>query len=80
MTGRQPTARRQMRYVAQAVDQYGVSLATYEFECRSDEEAREKAGRYLAVHHTIDLWADGRRVSRLTWGETERSTACAPKG
>jgi len=69
-----------MRYLAQAVDQYGVALASYEFECRSDEEARKTAGRYLAVHHTIDLWTDGRRVSRLTGGETERSTARAPKG
>jgi len=69
-----------MRYVARAVDQFGVSLATYEFECRSDEEARDRAGKYLEVHHTVDLWEGQRRVTRLTEGEGERSTARSPKG
>ena len=69
-----------MRYTAQAVDQFGVSLATYEFECHSDEEARQTAGKYLAVHDTVDLWENGRRVARLIDSRAERSSACAPKG
>ena len=49
-----------MRYVAQAVDRYGVSLATYEFECRSDEEAPGEGGQIPcgpSHHRPLGRWA-----------------------
>jgi hypothetical protein len=55
-----------MRYRAHAVDPHGVSLADYEIECATDEEAEERASRYLDVHPVIEIWQDMRRVTRLT--------------
>jgi hypothetical protein len=55
-----------MRYVAHAVDQYGVALAVYEFECKTDEEAKDRAEPYLEIHPTIEIWQDVRLVVRLT--------------
>ena len=58
-----------MRYRAHAVDLYGVSLAEYQFECRSDEEAEHRATVYLRMHPTIDLWQGARRIVRLARDE-----------
>jgi len=53
------------RYVAFAVDTAGVARATYEFNCRTDAEARSRAEKYLAVHDIIELWLEHRRIARL---------------
>ena len=55
-----------MKYRTHAVDPYGVSLADYEFECTTDEEAKSRAARYLHVHPVVEIWQGVRRVARLT--------------
>jgi len=55
-----------MRYVAYAVDTFGVSLATYEFLCASDADAEHRARKLLEAHPTIEIWQGTRRVVRLT--------------
>lgn len=52
-------------YVAFAVDAGGVARATYEFTSRNDNEAREKAERYLEAHDIIELWFEHRRIAYL---------------
>ena len=54
-----------MKYRTHAVDA-GVSLADYEFECATDEEAKERAGRYLDVHPVLEIWQGVRPVARLS--------------
>jgi hypothetical protein len=55
-----------MRYRAHAVDPNGVSLADYEFECSTDEDAKRRACTYLNLHPVIEVWEGVRRVTRLT--------------
>jgi hypothetical protein len=55
-----------MRYRAHAVDLHGVSLAVYEIECATDEEAKDRASSYLHAHPAIEVWQGVRRVVRLT--------------
>ena len=45
-------------YVAFAVDTAGVARATYELECLSDDEAKQRAEAYLEAHEIIELWTD----------------------
>jgi hypothetical protein len=54
-----------MRYRAHAVDLHGVSLADYEFECATDEDAKQRAASYLQVHPVLEVWQGVRRVARL---------------
>ncbi|WP_245286999.1 hypothetical protein [Bradyrhizobium sp. Tv2a-2] len=70
-----------MKYRTHGVDACGVSLADYEFECATDEEAEERASRYLNVHPVIEVWQGMRRVARLTRnsgqaGETDLQRIC----
>jgi hypothetical protein len=55
-----------MRYIAYAVDAFGVASATYEVECIGDEDAMDIARELLEAHITIELWQGFRRVTRLT--------------
>ena len=59
-----------MRYVAYAVDAFGVASATYEIECIGDDDATDSARELLDVHMTIELWQGFRRVKRLTRGDS----------
>ena len=51
-----------MRYVAYAVDTFGVALATYEFLCANDADAEHRARKLLDAHQTIEIWQGTRRV------------------
>ena len=55
-----------MRYVAYAVDSFGVAHATYEIECAADEDATHRVRKLLEAHPTIELWQGVRRVARMT--------------
>jgi hypothetical protein len=70
-----------MRYVAHAVDQYGVALATYEFECIADQEAKRRGEKYLQIHPVIEIWQGVRRIGRLPrderWLRSETSNSHA---
>jgi hypothetical protein len=55
-----------MRYVAYAVDLWGVVHATYELECGAVDDARRRAAKLLEAHPVIKIWSGARRVERLT--------------
>jgi hypothetical protein len=57
---------RQPEDSAHALDSYGVSLADYEFECLTDDDAKSRASRYLQIHPMIEVWQGVRWVDRLT--------------
>ena len=68
-----------MRYVAYAVDLWGVLHATYELECGTDDDARCRAVKLLEAHPVIEVWSGARRVERLTADATrEKEHASAP--
>ena len=58
-----------MRYVAYAVDLWGVVHATYELECVDDNDAKHRAEIFLEAHAAIEVWNGMRRVARLTRAE-----------
>jgi hypothetical protein len=62
-----------MRYVAFAVDLFGVARATYEIDCANDADARCRAERFLDAHPAIEVWHGVRRVARLTRDRTVAS-------
>ena len=64
-----------MRYVAYAVDTFGVALATYEFLCANDADAEHRAGKLLDAHQTIEIWQGTRRVVALPEMVTEDAGA-----
>lgn len=59
-------AERLKLYMAFAVDTSGVARATYELNCLTDEEAKQRAEVYLEVHEVIELWTDHKRIVRLS--------------
>jgi hypothetical protein len=56
-------------YYLFAVDAAGVASATYELNCRDEDEARVRARTYLGRHDMVELWIDHRRIARLKRGE-----------
>jgi hypothetical protein len=55
-----------MRYVAYAVDLWGVVHATYELECPTEDDAKRRAVSFLEAHPVIEVWSGARRIARLT--------------
>jgi hypothetical protein len=49
-------------YVAFAVDSAGVARATYELECLSDDEAKQRSEAYLEAH---EISSFGPTIARL---------------
>jgi len=62
-----------MRYVAFAVDLFGVARATYEIDCANDADARRRAERFLNAHPVVEVWHGVRHVARLTRERTATS-------
>jgi hypothetical protein len=54
------------RYIAYAVDVFGIANATYELRCANDKDAEERVRELLEAHQTIELWEGLRRVALLT--------------
>lgn len=52
-------------YYLFAVDAAGIASATYEFNCRDEEEAKARARPYLEHHENVEIWTHHRRVARL---------------
>ncbi|RZN12154.1 hypothetical protein CWO91_05580 [Bradyrhizobium genosp. SA-3] len=66
-----------MRYVAYAVDLWGVTHATYELECDCDDDAKRRAVKFLEAHPVIEVWSGPRRVARFTADTAGGATATA---
>jgi hypothetical protein len=54
------------RYIAYAVDVFGIANATYELQCIDDEDAENRVRKLLDAHQTIELWEGVRRIARVT--------------
>ena len=54
-----------MRYVAYAVDLSGVARAVYEIDSPTDDDAKDRAEKFLEAHPAVEVWAGPRRIARL---------------
>ena len=54
-----------MRYIAYAVDLFGIARAVYEIDCQTDKDAEDRAEKFLDPHPVVEVWDGPRRVVRL---------------
>jgi hypothetical protein len=54
------------KYIAFAVDIYGVTHAAYELDASNDEEAKVQGEKLLKEHPVIEVWDGPQRVARFT--------------